>query len=199
MASSQSLAGYNADMPSVSSPLKITFTRHYIFLVVIFLLASCSSPTPATGTIATPASTSTPAPARDFTLQSLAGENVTLSDFQGQWVLVNFWATWCPPCVSEMPYLQKVADQREMVVLGVNFKESQTIVERFIDKWGITYPILINPDDDLLMFYQAQNLPRTHVIAPDGTIVLKIIGPLEEERFDSWLDRVGVGYQKEKE
>ena len=97
--------------------------------VKLLLVSACVSSNPATDA----APTSTPEPADDFTLESLAGDSVTLSDLQGQWVLVNFWATWCPPCVSEMPYLKKIADERDMIVLGVNFKESPGTVERFVE------------------------------------------------------------------
>jgi thiol-disulfide isomerase/thioredoxin len=134
----------------------------------------------------------TPMSARDFTLESLDGESVSLQELRGQWVLVNFWATWCPPCVSEMPYLQQVADERDMAVLGVNFKESEAAVERFVAENDITFPILMNPDELLLLFYQARSLPRTHVIDPEGNIALSIIGAVDEERFGAWLERQGV-------
>lgn len=161
-----------------------------LFLILLFASACTSS-----NTSADTSPTSTPEPADDFTLESLTGDSVTLSDLQGQWVLVNFWATWCPPCVSEMPYLQKIADERDMVVLGVNFKESRETVEKFVTENNITFPILMNPDDRLLLFYQARSLPRTHVIAPDGTVVLRVIGPIsDEEIFDTWLDDHQVGY-----
>jgi peroxiredoxin len=82
-----------------------------------------------------------------------------------------------------------------MIVLGVNFKEPPGTVERFVEEHNITFPILMNPDDRLLLFYQARSLPRTHVIAPDGTVALRVIGPIsDEEAFDAWLDEHQVGY-----
>jgi thiol-disulfide isomerase/thioredoxin len=164
----------------------------------ILALAGCgqvvspASPDPAATTSDENPATATPEAARDFTLESLGGDSVTLSELRGQWVLVNFWATWCPPCVSEMPYLQRVSDEREMSVLGVNFKESAEAVSKFIENNDITFPVLMNPDDLLVLFYQARSLPRTFVIDPDGNIALRIIGAVDEAQFEQWLDEHDV-------
>jgi thiol-disulfide isomerase/thioredoxin len=166
--------------------------------LIVLALAACAeaaSPTPADPAATTSVEfpvTATPEVARDFTLESLDGDSVTLSDLRGQWALVNFWATWCPPCVSEMPYLQRVSEEREIAVLGVNFKEKADTVSKFVEKNGITFPVLMNPDDLLVLFYQARSLPRTYVIDPDGNIALRIIGAVDEERFEEWLDEQGV-------
>lgn len=126
--------------------------------------------------------------AHNFTLTALSGETISLAELEGRWVLINFWATWCPPCVKEMPYLQQLADEYEVVVLGVNFNESTATVTKFVDDHDIAFPILMNPDDVTLTMYQARSLPRTFVIAPDGTIALQIIGELAPETVDAWFD-----------
>jgi thiol-disulfide isomerase/thioredoxin len=136
--------------------------------------------------------TASPDAARDFTLLSLDGDPVTLSDLKGQWVLINFWATWCPPCVSEMPYLQRVSEERDMVVLGINYKETAESASRFVEENEITFPILMNPDEIVILFYEARSLPRTYVIDPDGNVALRIVGEIQEEPFDEWLDEQGV-------
>lgn len=164
-----------------------------ICLILLFCNVACQATSSLEATV-TPLPQATPTfePARDFTLQTLAGEAITLSDLRGQWVLLNFWATWCPPCVAEMPYLQRLADDSNIAVLGVNFHESPAAVNRFLTDHAITFPILMNPDQVTIIFYQARSLPRTILINPDGLIALRIIGPIDEAHLDAWLDERGL-------
>ncbi len=134
----------------------------------------------------------TPEPARDFTLATLDGGSVTLSDLRGEWVLVNFWATWCAPCVAEMEYLEQIHQTRAINVLGINYNEAPKDIKQFVDQHGVTFPILLEPDDILKMVYEARALPRTVVVAPDGTIVNRTLGQLRPETFDAWLDANNV-------
>ncbi|MCB0166378.1 MAG: redoxin domain-containing protein [Anaerolineae bacterium] len=126
--------------------------------------------------------------AHNFTLTALSGETISLAELEGRWVLINFWATWCHPCVKEMPYLQHLADEYDVAVLGVNFNESAASVTKFVDEHNLSFPILMNPDDVTLTMYQARSLPRTFIIAPDGTIALQIIGELTPETLDTWFE-----------
>jgi peroxiredoxin len=130
----------------------------------------------------------TPEPAYNFTLQTLDGDLVSLADYQGQWVLLNFWATWCAPCAKEMPYLQALADAGDIVVLGVNFNESPAAVAEFVSDYNLTFPILLNPDDVVLTMYKVRALPRTFVIAPDGMVVQQFYGEIVPAQFEAWLE-----------
>jgi thiol-disulfide isomerase/thioredoxin len=161
--------------------------RLLALLLAMGVGAGCASPAPAGVPGASPA-TSTPELARDFTLTSLAGDPVSLSDYRGQWVLVNFWATWCIPCIEEMPYLERLATERELVVLGVNFKEGADTVAAFVAEHRLTFPILLAPDEVTLIVYGVRALPRTFMVAPDGTIAYQIAGAIDPETFDQWLD-----------
>ncbi|MCB9076530.1 MAG: redoxin domain-containing protein [Anaerolineaceae bacterium] len=171
--------------------------RNVIIIAVVLLVmaggyfVSTRFTTPTGGQMANAGQLNLPAEpelAYNFTLTALSGETISLADLEGQWVLVNFWATWCHPCVKEMPYLQHLADEYEVVVLGVNFNESAATVTKFVDDHDIAFPILMNPDDVTLTMYQARALPRTFVIAPDGTIALQIIGELVPETVDAWFE-----------
>lgn len=156
------------------------------------LLIGCDGTQRAVSPAAEAAPDSTREPARDFSLKSLNGDTVTLSEHQGGWVLLNFWATWCPPCVKEMPYLNELAVTRDLQVLGVNFKEDAATARRFVDEHGISFPILIEPDDITLLVYAVRALPRTFLIAPDGYIALEIAGEVDPARLDAWLDAQGL-------
>jgi thiol-disulfide isomerase/thioredoxin len=156
-------------------------------LLAALLLAGCA-PAATAPRDATPRPTATPEMSRDFTLSTLDGETITLSDLRGEWVVLNFWATWCPPCVKEMPYLNQVAAERDVQVLGVNFNEDVSLVAQFVDDHAIAFPILMQPDDITLLFYGVRGLPRTFVVAPDGTLAYKGAGQLDPAAFDAWLD-----------
>ncbi len=162
---------------------------NWMILVIMLLFTGCitTAPAPTDSPAETPA-TATPEMSRDFTLSTLDGKTLTLSDLRGEWVVLNFWATWCPPCVEEMPYLSRVAATRAVHVLGVNFNEDAATVEQFVADHAIPFPILLQPDDITLLVYGVRGLPRTVVIAPDGTIAHTIIGQIDPAMFDAWLD-----------
>lgn len=176
-----------------------------VIFTIWFILAACGPssggaeataelptiPPPEPAPTIAPAPTAVPEPAPEFTLPTLDGGEIALSDYEGEWVILNFWATWCPPCVSEMPYLQTLSD-RGLNVLGVNMTETADEVKQFTTQHGIDFPILMDPDVNTILDYQARQLPRTVIIAPDGTIVLRIAGAIDGERLDPWLADHGV-------
>lgn len=131
------------------------------------------------------APTEEPLLAADFSMIALDGDNVTLSELRGKWVLVNFWATWCAPCIDEMPALQLFADSHadQAVVLGVNMREETGAVADFLTRVGVTYPILLSPNDETLLAYQVYGLPTTWLIAPDGTAVFNRPGVVDVEQL----------------
>lgn len=112
--------------------------------------------------------------APNFTLTSTDGEEVSLSDFLGKKVLLNFWATWCPPCRAEMPDMQRFyEDQEDVVVLGVNLTETRNEAEDvypFIEAFEITFPILLDEKSRVSFLYNIQPLPTSFLINRDGTI-----------------------------
>lgn len=128
--------------------------------------------------------------APDFTLQSLEGTSYILSDLQGQWVIINFWATWCEPCISEIPALQAIADlyAGRLVVLGINMREPAEAVRLFRESYAVGYPLLLNPDDATVLNYQVVGLPQTLVVDPAGEIVWRQFGPMELDIFQHDLE-----------
>ncbi|MEM9774415.1 MAG: TlpA disulfide reductase family protein [Chloroflexota bacterium] len=124
--------------------------------------------------------------AHDFSLPTLDGGVLTLSEQKGEWVLVNFWATWCVYCVDEMPYLQEVADRGDIQVWGINMRETVDEMNTFVEEHNISFPILLSPDNDTILAYPG-GMPRTFIIGPDGTVAHTLFGPIDPEQFDVWL------------
>ncbi|WP_207707313.1 TlpA family protein disulfide reductase [Crassaminicella thermophila] len=112
-------------------------------------------------------------PAPDFTLENLQGESVSLSDFRGKNVLVNFWATWCPYCVKEMPDLNKLYienKENDFVVLAVDVGESKEDVEKYLEGKSYEFPVLLDKDGSISIKYMVRGLPTSFMIDKEGNI-----------------------------
>ena len=119
--------------------------------------------------------------APNFSLLDTQGQELQLEDFQGQAIILNFWATWCPPCKAEMPDLQNVFIQKQysgVVVLGVNRTDQDNSLEldRFLESYGITFPVLLDSSGEIAKIYNISALPTTYFIRPDGIIHKVIVG-----------------------
>jgi peroxiredoxin len=127
-------------------------------------------------------------PAPDFTLTALDGRKVKLSDFRGKAVLLNFWATWCPPCKVEMPWfedLQKQYAKDGLVVLGVARDDTEpSAIAKFASELGVNYPVLLGTDQVSDDYGDVQYLPTTFYISRDGTIVDKMTGLLDRKDIE---------------
>ena len=127
--------------------------------------------------------------APDFTLPSLDGRKVKLSAFRGKAVLLNFWATWCPPCKIEMPWfedLQKQYGADGLVVLGVAMDDTEpATIAKFASDLGVNYPVLLGTDKVSDDYGDVQYLPTTFYIARDGTIVDKMTGLLDRKEIEN--------------
>jgi len=117
--------------------------------------------------------------APDFTLEDLNGRRVRLEDLRGKVVFLNFWATWCPPCILEMPTMEKLHREfggKGLVILAVNFQESSEQVKAFLKKHQLTFITLLDPKGKVFKLYQAWSLPTTTIVNKKGQAVSKVIG-----------------------
>lgn len=118
--------------------------------------------------------------------KTLDGGSITKETLAGKAVVLNFWASWCPPCRAEMPTLEKMAEKYKdqgVVILGVNStsQDSLSNANEFIQENGITFPTILDEDGTILRAYQINSLPTTFFITPNGIIVESIIGgPISE-------------------
>lgn len=137
--------------------------------------------------------------APDFTLSTLDGGSAALSDYRGSVVVVNFWASWCPPCRKEMPAIQAAASAyppKELTILGVNSTAQDNLadVQAFVAEHGLTFPILLDKTGEVSSLYQVRALPTTYFIDQDG-VIQKVIygGPLSEALIRAEIDRLLTG------
>lgn len=141
---------------------------------------------------------SSDSPAPDFTLLNLEGEEISLSDYRGKIVLVNFWATWCQFCDIEMPDLQKLSEEHDdLVVLGVNVMESDKKVSKYIESGKYNFPVVLDSKGDVSREYLASGLPASYFIDEDGTLLGRAQGLLTYEQMEQVLEEVRQ-YQESK-
>ena len=122
---------------------------------------------------------------KDFTLTSLDGKLSRRSELAGKIVLLNFWATWCPPCKEEIPSIQKLADSMQgkaFTVMAVSVGEKKTTVAEFAKQWKMRYPVYIDPQNILGKTYASRGIPTTYVLDKQGGFIAAIIGSF---KFDS--------------
>ncbi|HEY8343077.1 MAG TPA: thiol-disulfide oxidoreductase ResA [Calditerricola sp.] len=129
--------------------------------------------------------------APDFTLQTVDGKPLTLSDLRGQAVVLNFWATWCPPCRREMPALQAAYEayrEKGVVVVGVNFGESRATVRGFLSRHGVTFPVVLDQDQNITTkVYGVKTFPTTVLIDSRGMVQAIHVGELNRQLIDRYL------------
>ena len=133
-----------------------------VLMTLVLLIVGCSSPAPQVGKLAP-----------DFQLPNLEGQPISLSDFRGKPVLLNFWAVRCPPCRFEMPFIQAIFEESpdtELVVLAVDIGEAPSTVKDFIQSSNFSFPILLDTSQDVALDYNIRAIPTTFLIDKNGII-----------------------------
>ncbi len=134
-------------------------------------------------------------PAPDFMLNDLTGKSVHLADLRGQVVLVNVWATWCPPCRAEMPMIQSAyaqyADQG-FTVLAINQREDQQLVATYMQENGLTFPALLDVDASVATLYQVRALPSSFFIDKAGVVRAVYRGPMTRSVITGTVEQLLV-------
>lgn len=128
--------------------------------------------------------------APDFTATMLDGTSLTLSALRGQPVLINFWASWCPPCRRELPALQTAYDKygSDMGFIAVDVKESTQTVSDFVAQLGLTFPVALDPSGQISdLNYQVRGLPTTIFVDATGVVAYRHVGPLDEAQIDEYV------------
>lgn len=145
-----------------------------LLVVAVLVLTGCKKTETSDGDVGLGAK------APDFTLKDSAGQTVTLSQFRGKVVFLNFWATWCPPCRSEMPSMERLNEvfaSKDFVMLTVNIEEDgMAVVGPFLQQFPHRFSVLLDTEAEVQSLYGVNRFPETFVIDKQGKIVDRIIG-----------------------
>ena len=133
----------------------------------------------------------------DFTLPDMAGKEHRLSDYRGKWVLVNFWATWCPPCREELPELEVFHanhSDKDAMVLGVNMEAIELEPLRaFVDEQFLSFPILRMSPRASTELGPIPGLPTSFLVSPSGEVAARHVGPLTKQALEDFIQRHTTG------
>ncbi|MBI5044108.1 MAG: TlpA family protein disulfide reductase [Nitrospirae bacterium] len=126
-------------------------------------------------------------PAPDFALKDTSGKKISLSSYKGRVIMINFWATWCPPCRQEMPSMEalfKEYNKRGFEVLAISSdSQGEKIVKPFMEFYELTFSALMDADGEVHSLYGVTSIPTTYIVDKNGNIVQKIMGPRD------WKDK----------
>ncbi len=144
-------------------------TKYFFLINLTIILASCSEP--------------------DYRLAD--GDSGKLNDFLGKWLIVNYWADWCPPCIKEMPELESfyLENKSEALVLAYNFDrlEGEELQDQIV-RFGVNVPSILSDPGALFGWESPSSLPATYVINPKGELIHTLIGPQTQESLEALLD-----------
>jgi peroxiredoxin len=146
--------------------------------------------------IVTPGTAEPGGQAPDFRLKDLQERPVRLSDFLGSPVVLNFFASWCGPCLTELPLLQEAhltAETRGFVVVGVGFQDSRGAIEVLAEQTNLTFPIVIDGDNSVGRAYRVIGPPYTFFIDAEGAIIAVVPGAMEQDVLDRHLNQLVIG------
>jgi peroxiredoxin len=156
-----------------------------ILLFVLLMSAVLAAPAQKPGAGLTSLLDKPPAP--DFQLSDVDGNIHRLSDYRGRVVIVNFWATWCPPCRAEMPSMQRAWEklqQEEIMMLAVNVGEDEDTIFQFTANYPVEFPLLMDLDSKIIEEWPVRGLPTTFVVDPQGRLAYRAIGGREWDKTE---------------
>lgn len=135
--------------------------------------------------------------APNFTLQTLDGQTVSLEDYRGKKVVINFWATWCPPCKVEMPHMQNyykkhaADDNVEILAVNLTYQDgSHKQIQQFVNGLNVQFPVLLAETKDIAETYKILVIPTTFMIDSEGRVQHKITGPLSLETLQQYVEKL---------
>ncbi len=127
--------------------------------------------------------------APDFTLKDVTGKKVSLQDYRGKIVFLNFWATWCPPCRVEMPSMERLYSEfkdKDFAMLAIDLQEAASTVKDFGEQLGLSYPLLLDSDGSVGVAYGVRSIPATYLVDRQGYLIGGALGPRDWASHESF-------------
>ncbi|WP_338048269.1 TlpA disulfide reductase family protein [Pontibacillus yanchengensis] len=124
--------------------------------------------------------------APDFQLTTLNDKKISLSNLKGEKVMINFWATWCPPCRAEMPDMEKFYQNKDITILAINLTSTESglgDVRDFVKEFDLSFPILLDNQNNIATSYQIRPIPTTYMVNSNGVIQHKALGAMNYEQM----------------
>lgn len=153
--------------------------RLYLFCLLLVVSVCSQAANPDKQTLPALAK---PFPATDFTLTGEDGRTYRLADYRGQVVLINFWASWCPPCRFEMPSLERLWQKikgKGIIILAVNVGENQDTIFEFMGQYPMSFPLPMDLDGEVVKAYPVTGLPTSYIVSPQGLVTHRAVGSRE--------------------
>lgn len=162
---------------------RVGCTLALLLLVLVLILPGCAGGEPRVGKAAP-----------DFKLLTLDGRPAALRDFRGSPVMLNFWASWCPPCRYEMPFFQEIWKEyhgKGLVILAVNIGETAATAGQYMRDNGFTFPVLLDTSQDVALNYNIRSIPTTYFLDEEGIIKdMKVGAFINKAAVESKLDKI---------
>ena len=153
-------------------------SRILIFLLLLVASPLSSAQQAGKGLTKLPEASQAP----EFVLNDLDGNQYRLSDYRGKVVIINFWATWCPPCRAEMPSMQRaweLLEDKGIIMFGIDVGEDEDTIFQFTANYPVEFPLLMDNDSSVINQWPVRGLPTTFVVDPQGRIIYRAIGGRE--------------------
>jgi peroxiredoxin len=131
--------------------------------------------------------------APNFVITDMEGNKISLEDYRGKGVFLNFWGTWCKPCEKEMPYMNELYDEykaKGVEIVALNADETNLAVKTFINQYQLKFPVAIDKGQQILNTYGVGPLPTTFLINKDGQVIKQITGTQTKEQIEGYLKEI---------
>jgi cytochrome c biogenesis protein CcmG, thiol:disulfide interchange protein DsbE len=159
-----------------------------LVIIGVVLALFLIKPNPPNNSSVVPAQVNFPAP--ELILNDLSGAKIKISDYRDQIVMINNWATWCPPCKAEMPTLSKYYKNHKeqgFTLFGIEAGDPKEAVASFVKDYKISFPVLLDPNNKSLTLFRNDSLPSSYVIDHDGNVVLAWTGPISMDMLEKYV------------
>jgi peroxiredoxin len=177
----------------IEGDLKLGVSRKKVQIIILFLIFVLGAYAIITNVYGSGGKPDVGSSAPEFNLLGLDGNVHNLVDYKGNVMVINFWATWCKPCIKEMPALQAQSDKwkdKNVVIMGINAGEDVMSVENFVKQNKLTFPILLDPYKQAVQRYGISPLPTTLFVSSDGIIRNIYLGELDLGKLDYEIEQL---------